>query len=166
MLWVARRRLEAARWSAAVGVGAIVAGWAIAQQPQILPRLNVDQAAADDATLIALLVSLAIGAVILIPSLSLLFGLVLRGRFAERPEELGSLEKAARHTAATGPRPASPRRPIGVGAVVCAAIGAPVTLTSDAGAGLVLGVVLALAAVAAGAAFVVSHASLSETDDR
>jgi hypothetical protein len=33
-------------------VGAIVAGRAIAQEPQILPGLTVDQAAADDATLV------------------------------------------------------------------------------------------------------------------
>ena len=35
--FVARRRLEAARWSAAVAVGALVAGWALAQQPRLLP---------------------------------------------------------------------------------------------------------------------------------
>jgi cytochrome d ubiquinol oxidase subunit II len=165
IFWVARRRPKAARWSAAVAVGAIVAGWAIAQRPQILPGLSVDQAAAGDATLVALLVSLAIGAVILIPSLVLLYGLVLGGRFDERPEALGSLEKAARYTVATGPRTPFPRRPAGVAAFVCAAIGVPLTAASDAGAGLVLGVVLLLAAVAAGAVFVVPQVALSETKD-
>ena len=139
-------------------MGAIVAGWGIAQGPQILPGLTVDQAAADDATLVALLVSLAIGAVILIPSLVLLFGLGLRGR-TERPEALGSLEKAARHPVATGPRASSPRRP--VVAFVCAAIGMPLTVANDAGAGLVL----LLAAMAAGAAFVVPPAALNESHD-
>jgi hypothetical protein len=107
-------------------------------------------------------VSLAIGAVILIPSLVLLFGLVLRGRFAERPEALGSLEKAARHPVATGPRASFPRRPAAVVAFVCAAIGVPLTVANDAGAGLVL----VLAAVAAGAAFVVPPAALNESDGR
>ena len=61
MLFVARRRLEPARWSAAVAVGTIVAGWALAQQPQLLPGLTVEQAAAGDSTIVALLVSIAIG---------------------------------------------------------------------------------------------------------
>ena len=57
MLFVARRRLEPARWSAALAVGAIVAGWALAQQPQLLPGLTVDQAAAGRGTLVALLIA-------------------------------------------------------------------------------------------------------------
>ena len=40
VLLVARRRPEPARWSAAVAVGAIVAGWALAQRPQFLPGLD------------------------------------------------------------------------------------------------------------------------------
>jgi hypothetical protein len=39
------------------------------------------------------------------------------------------------------------------------------TVGNDAGAGLVRGVVLLLAAVAAGAPFVVTRAALRETDD-
>ena len=101
MLFVLRRRLEPARWSAAVAVGTIVAGWALAQRPQLLPGLTIEQAAAGDATLVALLVSIAIGSVILVPSLALLFAMVLRGRFDERPDELGSLQRAGR-PAATG----------------------------------------------------------------
>ena len=134
MLFVARRRLEPARWSAAVAVGAIVAGWALAQQPQLLPGLTVEQAAAGDATLVALLVSLALGAMILIPSLVLLFGLMLRGRFDERPGELGSLERAGERTArrAAGPEPG---RAAGIAAAVCATLGVPLMFLSDAGVG-------------------------------
>ena len=165
MLWVARGRLEAARWSAAGAVGAIVAGWAIAQQPQILPGLSVEQAAAGDTTLVALLVSLAIGAMILIPSLVLLFGLVLRGRFDERPEELGSLAAAGRLGITTGRSATEPGRATRLTAAVCAAIGVPLTLGSDAGAALGLGVVLLLAAVGAAAVYVVPKVTLGDNGD-
>jgi cytochrome bd ubiquinol oxidase subunit II len=165
LVCVAGRRLEAARWSAAVAVGAIVAGWALAQEPQILPGLSVDQAAASDATLVALLVSIAIGAVILIPSLTLLFGLVLRGRLDEGPMELGSLENAGRQSATSGPRPTGSRHPLGIAAAACAVIGAPLTFGSDNGAGLVVGVILVLAAVAAGAAYLVPQVALADTND-
>jgi cytochrome d ubiquinol oxidase subunit II len=81
-LWlVSRRRFEPARYTAAVAVGSIIAGWALAQRPTFLPGLTVEDAAAGRSTLIALLVSVAIGAVVLVPALALLFGLVLRGRF-------------------------------------------------------------------------------------
>lgn len=78
---VARSRLEPARWSAAAAVGAIVAGWGLAQRPTLLPGLTVEEAAAERSTLVALLVGLGIGALILAPSLFALFRLVLTGRF-------------------------------------------------------------------------------------
>ena len=165
LLFVARRRLEAARWSAALAVGALVAGWALAQQPRLLPGLTVEEAAAGDATLVALLVSMAIGAAILIPSLALLFGLVLRGRFDERPEEPGSLERAARTPVHAGALRAEPGRRVGVAAAVCALLGVPLTFVSDGGAGLAVGVTLLLAAVAAAAAFVVPQVALDEDAD-
>jgi cytochrome d ubiquinol oxidase subunit II len=165
MLFVVRRRLEPARWSAAVAVGAIVAGWALAQQPQLLPGLTVEQAAASDATLVALLVSLAIGAAILIPSLVLLFGLVLGGRFDERPDEPGSLTRSARELATTGPPGKEPGRLAGVAAAVCATLGLPLTILSDAGVGLALGVALLLLAVAAAAVYVVPQVALGDSDD-
>jgi cytochrome d ubiquinol oxidase subunit II len=74
-------RYEPARVSAAAAVAAIIAGWGLAQRPDLLPGLTVHAAAASHATLVALLVSIAVGLVILVPSLVLLFGLVLRGRF-------------------------------------------------------------------------------------
>jgi cytochrome d ubiquinol oxidase subunit II len=75
-----RSRFEWARYTAAVAVGSIVAGWAVAQRPDLLPgRLTLDQAAASDATLVALLVSVAVGMLVLVPSLRYLFRLVLRG---------------------------------------------------------------------------------------
>jgi cytochrome d ubiquinol oxidase subunit II len=76
-------RYEPARFSAAVAVAAIIAGWGIAQRPDLLPGLTIEQAAAGRSTLWALLISIAVGLVILVPSLALLYGLVLRGRFDE-----------------------------------------------------------------------------------
>jgi cytochrome d ubiquinol oxidase subunit II len=153
IVWVARERFEAARWSAAVAVGTIVAGWALAQQPQVLPGLTVDQAAAGDATLVAVLVATGLGAVVLVPSLTLLFGLVLRGRFDERPEQPGSLTAVATGPPLTGPLVTPPGRAAGVTAAVLAIVGAPLMFLSDGGLGLALGVILVLAALIAAAAF-------------
>jgi cytochrome bd ubiquinol oxidase subunit II len=80
-LWLEwTERFEAARWVVAVAVGAIVAAWVAAQSPYILPPdLTVDEAAGSDATLTALLVAVVIGLFILVPSLTWLFRLTLRG---------------------------------------------------------------------------------------
>jgi cytochrome bd ubiquinol oxidase subunit II len=87
-LWLEwRERFEAARYSAAVAVGAIVAGWALAQEPYLLPPdLTLDAAAASDATLWALLGSTAIGLLVLIPALVWLFRLALGGKLAYEEE--------------------------------------------------------------------------------
>jgi cytochrome d ubiquinol oxidase subunit II len=81
-LWLEwRERFELARYTAAAAVTAIVAGWAVAQQPYLLPPdLTVEQAAAPNATLVALLVSTALGMLILVPALVWLFRLALSGR--------------------------------------------------------------------------------------
>ena len=79
LLWNARYQL--ARFTSAAAVGAIVAGWAVAQRPDFLPgELTFEEAAAGDATLTALLVVAAIALAVVGPSLYLLFRLVLRGR--------------------------------------------------------------------------------------
>jgi cytochrome d ubiquinol oxidase subunit II len=78
-------RFEPARYTAALAVAAIIAGWALEQQPTLLPGLTVQEAAAPHDTLVALLVALAAGSVVLLPSLVLLFGLVLGGVFDRRP---------------------------------------------------------------------------------
>jgi cytochrome bd ubiquinol oxidase subunit II len=76
-----RSRFEPARYAAAAAVGAIVAGYVVAQQPYLLPPdLTVEEAAAPDATLAALLASVAVGLLILVPSLVWLFRLHLSGR--------------------------------------------------------------------------------------
>ena len=78
---VARRHFELARFGAALAVAAVIAGWALARYPTLLPGLTVHQAAASHDTLVALLVAVIAGAVILFPSLALLFRLALTGRF-------------------------------------------------------------------------------------
>jgi cytochrome bd ubiquinol oxidase subunit II len=95
LLLVYRRRFEPARYSAALAVAAIVAGWALARWPKILPGLTVDQAAAGHDTLVAILVAVLAGGVILFPALGLLFGLALGGRFAAA--EYTPRDRAVRH---------------------------------------------------------------------
>jgi hypothetical protein len=84
----------------------------------------------------------------------------LRGRFDERPEELGSLEHAAPAPHATGGAAKEPSRRAGIAAAVCALVGVPLTLAFDSGAPLALGVVLLLGAVATAAAWLVPKAAL------
>jgi cytochrome bd ubiquinol oxidase subunit II len=83
------RRFGPARLSAAVAVGAVIVGWALAQKPYLLPdELTLDQAAASDATLLALVVSVAVGFLVLLPSLWYLYRLVLQGRLDQEYEPL------------------------------------------------------------------------------
>ena len=91
------KRYEASRYTAALAVAAIIAGWALAQSPVFLEGLTVREAAAGRETLVAVVVAVLAGAVILFPSLALLFGFVL-GRapgggasVAERPAQGRSL---------------------------------------------------------------------------
>jgi cytochrome bd ubiquinol oxidase subunit II len=83
LVW--RGRFEPARYTASLAVASIVAGWALAQSPTFLPGLTVEEAAADRSVLIATLVGIVIGVLVLAPSLALLFGLVLKGRFDAAP---------------------------------------------------------------------------------
>jgi cytochrome d ubiquinol oxidase subunit II len=99
---VLRSRFGLARASAALAVAAIVAGWAAAQEPRFLPGLTIDQAAAGRSTLITIVVAVAAGGAVVLPSLALLFHLLLRGQFVPAAE-LAAAAAAAR--AATQPRP-------------------------------------------------------------
>lgn len=90
LLLVRARRYEWSRYSAAVAVAAIVGGWAIAQSPTLLPGLTVEEAAASDDTLIAVVVATLAGAVVLLPSLGLLFTLTLRGSLGHAPEAVSA----------------------------------------------------------------------------
>jgi cytochrome d ubiquinol oxidase subunit II len=77
LVW--QRRYELARYTAAVAVAATIAGWAVAQNPVFLHGLTIRQAAAGHDTLIAVVVAILAGALLLFPSLALLFRLTLGG---------------------------------------------------------------------------------------
>jgi cytochrome d ubiquinol oxidase subunit II len=81
-LW--RSSFELARYTAALAVAAIIAGWALAQSPVFLPGLTIQQAAASHDTLVAVVVAVIAGGAILFPSLALLFRLVLSGQLDHR----------------------------------------------------------------------------------
>ncbi|MBK5110161.1 MAG: cytochrome d ubiquinol oxidase subunit II [Thermoleophilia bacterium] len=138
MASLAARRFNIARFSAAAAVAAVIAGWGLAQEPEMLPGLTIESAAASDNVIIGLLVSVAIGLLILIPSLLLLYGLVLGGRFDPGGESTGAGEK----TPAFGLKP--PRVAIVVLTLIVAAVGWTLTFVSDSGPGLYLGVAMVL----------------------
>lgn len=71
-LW--RRRFRLARIAAAAQVSLIVWGWAFAQYPYLVPPdLSIRSAAAPRITLMLTLAALALGALVLLPSLIYLF---------------------------------------------------------------------------------------------
>ena len=102
LVW--RGRFGPARATAALAVAAVIAGWAAAQEPRLLPGLTVGQAAAGRSTLIATIVGVAVGAVVLVPSLIVLYTLVLRGRLDTDPKTPNSLKtpKGPKKPAAAG----------------------------------------------------------------
>jgi cytochrome d ubiquinol oxidase subunit II len=82
LLWY--RRYTIVRITAALAVAAVIWGWGVAQYPYLLEdSLTVQQAAADPATLQAVLISVSVGATLFVPSLAWLFVLFQRGRKAE-----------------------------------------------------------------------------------
>ena len=104
LVWLGR--YAPARLTAAAAVASVSVGWALAQSPYLLPgRLTLDQAAAGEATLTALLVSAAIGLVVLVPSLWFLYRLVLAGRL---DQEFEPLDQRFRPLSASDRPPARP----------------------------------------------------------
>jgi cytochrome d ubiquinol oxidase subunit II len=98
-----RRGYQAARLSASIAVAALLLGWAAAQHPYVLPpSLTLRAAAAGTATQIALVVSVALGAIILFPSLAVLFRLALTGRFDPGPTPESTVD-FDRHRRRSGP---------------------------------------------------------------
>jgi cytochrome bd ubiquinol oxidase subunit II len=87
LVWT--ERYGPARMTSALAVAAIVVGWALAQDPYFLPgQLTLRQAAAPDAVLSVVLISMAVGALILAPSLWFLYRLTLQGRLDQEYEPL------------------------------------------------------------------------------
>jgi cytochrome d ubiquinol oxidase subunit II len=141
--FVWNKRYEPARMTAATAVAAIIAGWGLAQRPQLLPGLTIEQAAAGRPVIIATLIGLGLGALLLVPSLALLYTLVLRGRFDEQ-------EADAAPRGAVSARP--PRRdlPLLPAAGFCLVAGVVATVPFDSAWGRIIGIPFLLAFVALG----------------
>jgi cytochrome d ubiquinol oxidase subunit II len=89
------RRFQSARFTAAAAVAGVIAAWALARWPTILPHLTVYRAAAGHDTLVWIVVAVLGGGALLFPSLGLLFRLTLTGRFAAAEQPEGELEPRA-----------------------------------------------------------------------
>jgi cytochrome bd ubiquinol oxidase subunit II len=139
---VYRRRFEAARYSAALAVAAVVAGWALAQWPTILPGLDVRRAASPHDTLVAVVAAVLGGAAVVFPSLALLFRLTLAGRF-----DRGRPAQAA--PPARGRDEASPAL-LGRVAVACLIVGFGLLTVADSAWAHAVGVTALFAFVVAG----------------
>lgn len=152
------RRYGWARITAAVAVAAIIAGWGLAQRPHLLPGLTIEQAAAGRSSLLAMIVALAVGSVILLPSLGLLFGLVLRGHFDEGAER-GHEPELSRFNASTR----GSERLLAVAAVGFI-IAACLMAFIDSPWALISGVIGLLSSVAAGFVALATIMAISEAD--
>jgi len=145
-------RYEPARFSASLAVAAIVAGWGIAQSPDLLPGLTIEDAAAGRSTQWALLISIASGLVIVVPSLVLLYGLVLRGRFDPGPP-----------TGQEPPQPQATRGARGLAPAAVTLLVAGVALTLFAhGIALAIGVLSLVGFIALGAVEFLRHETLAD----
>jgi cytochrome d ubiquinol oxidase subunit II len=142
---VVRERFEPARYTAGLAVAAIVAGWALAQSPVFLPGLTVKQAAAPHDVLVAITVAVLGGAVILFPSLVLLFRLTLGGRLGHAEEQPAATPAAARQLVLA----AAPGL-LGRVAAACALAGIGFLTVAEAGWAHAVGVVALFGFIVAG----------------
>jgi len=138
------RRFPLARYVAAAAVACVVAGWGLAQEPEILPGLSLDAAAASREVIIGLLIAVAIGLVLLIPSLYLLYSLTLKGRF----DQPGTPSLEARSVIRS---PGSTGRIASWLVMVAGLAGAAMLFFSDSGPVLYFGLALFMAGLAGGA---------------
>lgn len=150
LLLIHGRRYEPARYTSAIAVAAIIAGWAVAQNPVLIRGLTIREAAAGRDTLVALVVAVVAGGALLFPSLALLFRLTLGGRLrgGELTTEAGITARDVR--ARNGTLPAAALLVAGVGFLTVA----------DAGWAHAIGVVALLLFVA------VAFPSVAAEDER
>ena len=153
--FVLGRRYGPARVTAATAVAAIVAGWGLAQRPQFLPGLTIEQAAAGRSVLIATLVALGLGALILLPSLGLLYSLLLRGRFDEGPPGAAGGTASALRTGRLLPA-----------AGVCLIVGLAATVPVTSGWGRIIGIPFLLAFIGLGFVSLATAMSTAVQSDR
>jgi cytochrome d ubiquinol oxidase subunit II len=140
IVFVIARRYGPARVTAATAVAAIIAGWGLAQRPRFLPGLTIEQAAAGRSVLLATIVAVALGALILVPSLGLLYSLLLRGHF-----DPGTPQRDGQHL-----RAPPQTQPLLAAAGVCLIVGVVATVPVQSGWGRIIGIPFLLAFVALG----------------
>ncbi len=71
-----QRRYQVARIAGIAQVALIIGGWALAQSPYLLyPDITIDNSASANAIILAMLIALAVGAIVLLPSMWLLYSL-------------------------------------------------------------------------------------------
>lgn len=145
---VLHRRFKPARLAAAVAVAAIVAGWALAQEPRLLPGLTVDQAAAPRDVLVAVIVAVAGGGIVVIPSLLVLLRLSVAGRLGDYSADGGAAEPRNGRVRSPGLHPARAGR----FATACLIGGFGFLTVAEAGWAHAIGVTMLLAAIALGLA--------------
>ena len=153
---VQRRRFGPARVSAALAVAAIIAGWALAQRPDFLPALTIEQAAASHSTLVAVLVAVAIAGVVLIPSLVWLFSLFLHGRFDPHVVEETVVAGTPTRTAVVRPQ-------LGAFAAACFVVGGTLTFFFETAWAHGIGITSLLLFIGAG--FVALASLVAASDD-
>jgi cytochrome d ubiquinol oxidase subunit II len=97
LVWA--RVFEPARVTGAIAVAAVIAAWAIARHPVLLPGLTIAQAAASHDTLVTVVVAVVAGGVLLFPSLALLFTITFRGARPVEAQATGGFPLRATPTA-------------------------------------------------------------------
>ena len=107
LVWA--RRFEPARVTGAIAVAAVIAAWALARNPVLLPGLTIGQAAASHDTLVTVVVAVLAGGVLLFPSLALLFTITFRGsiRLPRGPDADGWAHRPTSRCARRRPPPGS-----------------------------------------------------------
>src|SRR4051812_35718557 len=145
---VLRRRFKSARYVAALAVAAIVAGWALAQEPRLLPGLSVDQAAAPRDVLVAVIIAVAGGGLVVVPSLLVLLRLSVAGRLGDDGADGGSVAPRS------GPLRTRRLHPARAGrlATACLIGGFGFLTVAEGGWARAIGLTMLLAAIALGLA--------------
>jgi cytochrome bd ubiquinol oxidase subunit II len=152
LVWA--RQFEPARVTGAIAVAAVIAAWALARNPVLLPGLTIDQAAASHDTLVTVVVAVLAGGVLLFPSLALLFTITFRGPSA-------ATETGAAASLADFPLRATPTAPRL--AVVLFIVGLGMLNAANAGWCHIIGVIALFGFVIAGFAAIVPRALASDT---
>ena len=151
LVWA--RQFEPARVTGAIAVAAVIAAWAVARNPVLLPGLTIDQAAASHDTLVTIVVAVLAGGVLLFPSLALLFTITFRGARAASGHDTASPGGFPLRATTTAPRLA----------VVLFIVGLGMLNAANAGWAHIIGVIALFGFVIAGFTAIVPRALASDS---